>query len=148
MSLISAYERRGFRACILIGLCITCIVVALEQLGTLEWLEVLLYDARVALCQQHSIIADSKVVHIDLDDASLHEIGRWPWKRAVLADLLDEVSLADAKAIFLDIILSEPGDAADDQRLADSVARSGRVFLPMSIKFTADSDQSPIDRSI
>src|SRR3954468_24793593 len=116
MSFFSAYERGVFRRCIVIGLCITGIVVSLELLGRLQWLEDLLYDERAALCQARSVVADSKVVHVDLDDASLHAIGRWPWKRSVLADLVDELSLADAKAFGLDILLSERADEADDVR--------------------------------
>src|SRR5947208_3047574 len=108
MTFFSAYERRVFRQCVIIGLCVTAIVVALEQLGAIAWLEYRLYDERAALFQYHSITADSKVVHIDLDDASIHEIGRWPWKRTVLADVIDELSTAGAKAIALDILLDEP----------------------------------------
>ena len=113
MSIFSAYERRVFRRCILIGLCVTAIAVSLERMGAIAWLEYRLYDERAAVFQWHSICSDSKVVHVDLDDASIHEIGRWPWKRSVLAEVIDELSLAGAKAIALDILLDEPAEPSE-----------------------------------
>ncbi len=96
-----------------------------------------------------------EVVVVAVDNASIEEVGRWPWSRAVLADLLDKVDAADPKVIGFDIVQSEETAAPDlaplagrvrqeaieevgrafaagspeDQALAASVARSGRVVL-------------------
>jgi len=49
------------------------------------------------------------MIVIAVDDESLRRVGRWPWPRDRLADLLDH--LARARVIGVDIILSEPDQA-------------------------------------
>src|SRR5437762_309927 len=103
-------ERRVFRRCILIGVCVTAIVVALELAGLLIPLEYFLYDRAAKDFQSHSAMRDTQVVHIDIDDASIRDIGRWPWKRKVLADVVNELTLAGPKVVGMDILLDEPAD--------------------------------------
>jgi adenylate cyclase len=73
--------------------------------------------------------ADSRVVICDLDAASIDRYGRVPWPRSRMAALIDRLSAEGAKVIALDMIFSEPSPAAEDQALADAIARSGRVVL-------------------
>lgn len=47
------------------------------------------------------------VVIIAIDDASVRDIGRWPWSRAVMADLVTRLSDAKPAVIGLDIVHSE-----------------------------------------
>jgi adenylate cyclase len=56
---------------------------------------------------------------VDIDEASLTELGPWPWPRARLADLV-EILLADydARGVALDILLPSPTDTDGDTRLA------------------------------
>ena len=35
-------------------------------------------------------------------------MGRWPWSRTRIAELIDEMNVAGAKLIVLDILFSEP----------------------------------------
>ena len=44
---------------------------------------------------------------IDIDDASLAQIGQWPWPRSTMADLLTKATQGGAVAIALDIVFSE-----------------------------------------
>jgi CHASE2 domain-containing sensor protein len=78
--------------------------------------------------------ADDQVVIIAIDDESLARIGRWPWRRAIHATLLDRLTEAQTAAIGLDIIFSEPdlAEAAADRLLAAALRRNGRVVLPVS----------------
>src|SRR5690606_8170273 len=72
------------------------------------------------------------IVIAAIDDPSLQEVGRWPWPRPVLAELIDRISAGRPAAIGLDVLLSELSDrAADDQRLTDAIRHSGKVVLPM-----------------
>jgi adenylate cyclase len=48
------------------------------------------------------------VVIVDIDEASLKEIGQWPWPRTVLADLVTRITQLGAVAIGFDIIFAEP----------------------------------------
>ena len=58
-------------------------------------------------------------------------LGRWPWRRAIHAALLDR--LQGARAVGLDVIFAEPDtiNPNDDAILADSLRRNGRAVLPV-----------------
>ncbi|QRM56055.1 adenylate/guanylate cyclase domain-containing protein [Sinorhizobium sp. BG8] len=45
---------------------------------------------------------------IDIDEASLKEIGQWPWPRDRLAELVNRLSEAGVAAIAFDVLFSEP----------------------------------------
>jgi len=51
---------------------------------------------------------DTPVVIVDIDEASLKQIGQWPWPRTILAQLVDKLNQAGAAAIAFDILFSEP----------------------------------------
>src|SRR5579872_5985490 len=48
------------------------------------------------------------VVIIDIDEASLKEIGQWPWPRTVVADLVTRLTALGAAAIGFDAVFPEP----------------------------------------
>lgn len=92
----------------LFGVMLTLLVAAADSFGLLAPLERFLYDRRAAWCQAHMPRPTDKLVHLDIDDAALEAVGRWPWRRGVLAEILEEVALARPKAVGLDLLLSEP----------------------------------------
>ena len=49
-----------------------------------------------------------RVSIIDIDEASLDELGQWPWSRHVLASLVERLSEAGASVIAFDIVFAEP----------------------------------------
>jgi HD-GYP domain-containing protein (c-di-GMP phosphodiesterase class II)/CHASE2 domain-containing sensor protein len=69
------------------------------------------------------------VALVALDPPSLRAFPAWPWPRGLHADAIARLDAAGAKAIAIDIDFSTPRDAADDARLAQAVAASGRVVL-------------------
>ncbi len=58
------------------------------------------------------------VVIVDIDERSLAalapDFGRWPWPRSVLADGLDKISDAGARAVLFNVMLSDPDKASPD----------------------------------
>ena len=90
------------------GLLLTAIVVVASAGGLLDNMERWFYDKRVATCQFFLPPPTDKLVHFDIDDAALDAVGRWPWNRAALAEMFDELRLAGPKAVATDIQLSEP----------------------------------------
>ncbi len=48
-----------------------------------------------------------------IDAKSVDELGRWPWRRSVMADLIDKLNEAGAASIGLDIVFSEPEEPPD-----------------------------------
>ena len=78
-------------------------------------------------------VAAPDIVIIAIDDASIAAIGRWPWRRALHAQLLQQLSRQPPLAIGMDILFNEedldyPGD---DLMLARAIAQSARVVLPV-----------------
>jgi len=58
---------------------------------------------------------------IAIDEPSIAALGRWPWSRAVLAQLVDRAADAGARGVVIDILLAEPGPG--DEQLARAAKR-------------------------
>jgi len=80
--------------------------------------------------------APDDVIIIAIDQASLSQIGRWPWSREVHANLLQRLKPEQPAAIGLDVIFAEPeqANAAADNLLAKAIAESGNVVLPVLLE--------------
>lgn len=91
----------------------------------------LLYGRMMALAT-HSPSED--VVIVALDDDSIAELGYWPWRREVHAQLLKR--LHKAKAVGLDFVLSDsnPAYPDDDLVLARAISQHGGVVLPLVVE--------------
>lgn len=50
---------------------------------------------------------DGRVVIVDIDDASIDQLGQWPWSRKVLASLIDRMRDAKARVIGFDVVFAE-----------------------------------------
>jgi EAL domain-containing protein (putative c-di-GMP-specific phosphodiesterase class I)/CHASE2 domain-containing sensor protein len=68
---------------------------------------------------------------VSIDDYALREVGRWPWPRRYHAQLIDRLTAAGASRIFFDIAFETRSNVADDDMLAEAIARSSRVTLPV-----------------
>ena len=51
---------------------------------------------------------DGRVVIVDVDDRSLSTIGQWPWRRDVVAELIERLRSMGARTIALDMIFPSP----------------------------------------
>lgn len=119
---------------------VATIVLAALGLGRSGWLEqadLLIYDRLLA--QRHQAPPDGIVI-VAIDEASLQQLGRWPWSTRVHARMIDRLTQTGARAVVLDIPLpaSEPRRAAADQTLARALARNGRVVLAAAPERLAD----------
>lgn len=73
------------------------------------------------------------IVIVGIDDASLQQVGKWPWPRSVMASMLDRIMDAHPRAIGLDVIYAEASEPSDDKLLTEAIGRSGRVVLPAQL---------------
>ena len=79
----------------------------------LDRAEYALLDARFQLRGPIPVV--HPIVVVGIDAASIDEVGRWPWRRSVLAELVDRLADAGVQAIGLDLVFSEtetPPDAS------------------------------------
>jgi CHASE2 domain-containing sensor protein len=144
---MTSHESRIFARSIGIGAIVTLLVVLISMLGGLETLENFLYDRRANDCQFMAPPPTKQLVHLDIDDNSLAAIGRWPWPRQTLAQILDEVRAANPSAVGLDIFFSEPQtprwvhnpddtftEVNDDEELAQTLKQIGTAVLAASFE--------------
>ena len=96
-------------------------------------------DLRVydALVRADTAVTDTgaRAVVVAIDETSLARVGQWPWPRAVLATLVEQLHALGASVVALDVLLPEPerGAAATDRALAGALrqgpAVTGYAFL-------------------
>jgi adenylate cyclase len=69
------------------------------------------YDVRVRMTMPGGV--DERIVIVDLDEKSLGEVGRWPWSRAVMAELVTKLSDEYfVSMIGFDVVFAEPDDSS------------------------------------
>lgn len=95
-----------------------------------EWL-------RDRFVRWHSTDApEPRVLVVDVDEASMAELGPWPWPRNRLADLVETLLTSySARGVALDIVLPSSGDAGGDARLA-MLARHGPLVLAQAFDYS------------
>jgi two-component system phosphate regulon sensor histidine kinase PhoR len=73
---------------------------------------------------------------VAIDEASLARFGRYPWNRKLPAQMLDQLAVAHAKVITMDILFTEATVAADDSALASAIAKAGNVVTAAQLART------------
>ena len=85
--------------------------------------------------------ATGRVSIVTVDERSIEEIGQWPWRRDVVARLVERLHGLGARVVALDIILSEAdrlGGPEADARLATAF-EAARVVTSYAFIFDARS---------
>ncbi|MFA5854461.1 MAG: adenylate/guanylate cyclase domain-containing protein [Patescibacteria group bacterium] len=100
-------------------------VTLLQTIGYWRSFEARLQDK---LIEKRSPPTD--IVIIGIDDASIAALGRWPWPRALHADMLDTLTNAGATTIGYDVTFSEASTETDDTELETALRRAPNVVLP------------------
>lgn len=78
-------------------------------------LRLAVFDAYQNIFPRHRTSGPAVIVAID--EESLSQLGQWPWPRTVLAELVRNISDANAAAIGIDVLFPEP-----DRMSPDSIA--------------------------
>ncbi len=104
--------------------------------GFIDRLESFAYDARLLLTMPRTV--DDRVVIVDIDEKSLAAEGRWPWSRARVATLVEQLfDVYGARLVGFDVVFAEPeessglavletlarGEAGRSEALAREIAR-------------------------
>jgi len=96
----------------LVGIAAAAITLALVLFGQLEWLEYRsldwLFEFRGALFERLKVSPPtSPIVIIEIDESSIRELGAWPFRRAMHAQLLDRISAWKPLVIGVDVIFPQ-----------------------------------------
>ncbi|HAT72066.1 MAG TPA: serine/threonine protein kinase [Elusimicrobia bacterium] len=127
---------------ILWGLALTLAALFFYFTGTgLETAELKFYDFRSRLSAEAP--AKSDIAVIEINDDSISKIGRWPWSRSKIADMLVWLSSAPARpsVIGLNILFSEP-EKNSDAALAETLkAKYTELVAAKKIKETGKESE-------
>jgi adenylate cyclase len=109
---------------IAIGIAITLFFIGhaarFYQVGFITQLDNIIYDARMRLTMPGGV--DERIVILDIDEKSLGEIGQWPWKRNVMAELMHKLFDTYGIAVLgFDVVWAEP-DTSSGIHTLDSLA--------------------------
>jgi len=125
----------GKRGRFIFYLALTALVVGVKlqspaALERLEWkFQDILYDFKSAAP------ASKDVVIVNIDDLSLRELGPWPWKEEVTADLIAAIGTAKAKTVLLDFPLPDYSKnlRADSGGIADQLFWMKNVIVSYDV---------------
>lgn len=118
--------------------------------GVLDRLELRLVDL-VAAHQARKAVASPDIVLVSIDEESIarsrEAVGGWPWPRAYLGGLAEELHALGARLVVFDSVFSEPAEPKqsgdDDRAFARSLDRAGPVVL--GFRFAELSEQGALN---
>ncbi len=131
-------EKERQRAGLSLGLLFTGLFAALLLLpnGLILPLRSLVFDAYHRAAPR--IPASQPVTIVEIDQKSLAAIGRWPWPRTVMAELVDRINAQRPAAIGIDLLMPE-ADALSPERLLGRV-RPGDTALAEALSGRPTND--------
>ncbi len=116
--------------------------IGLLAIPALKVLDVLSYDAKMRRIAPQQ--ADARVVIVDIDEASLAAVGRWPWPRNQLAQLVDTMfDHYQIRALGFDMVFAEADHSsglAALNRLAQGELKDNAAFLQSLQKLQTSLD--------
>jgi len=162
------WVRRGWG--LAIGAAVTAAMILAYALGLFDRLSLALLD--YGFRHVARIDADPRIVLVDIDDPALERIGRWPWNRRDVADLIDALHECGAGITAMDIVFAERqaprlehpslsaasvvdppttilGDVSldeaihDDEELAAALQRAGNAYVAMFGKLVEPTHGDP-----
>jgi adenylate cyclase len=119
-----ARRPRAVSTALCLGLALLLAGVRLLEPAWLEQLELRAVDLRHLI--RGTQPTTGEIVIVGIDEASLEAVGRWPWPRNVLADLVDGIAKAGASVIGLDAVFDKPDPGVDLARLEAAVKAAPR----------------------
>jgi adenylate cyclase len=115
MSTLARWARRfGLTRAVCVVLLFALVPLRILDPAPLEEIRLRTFDFYQSLRPRETV--SRPVVIVDIDEASLKEIGQWPWPRTILADLVTRLTELGVVAIGFDIIFAEP------DRMSPSIA--------------------------
>jgi len=93
----------------------------------------MLVDVRMRL--PHRVMPDNRLVFVDIDDKSIELLGRWPWPRSRLAEVIRILDGAGPWGIFVDVLFAEETSPENDLALVRVFEEAERIFLGVAVEF-------------
>jgi signal transduction histidine kinase/CHASE2 domain-containing sensor protein len=127
---------KRFAAVLAVSAFAAALVLLLSFTPFFDGLNAIAYDFTMRLAGPVS--PEAPLTLVVIDEESLKQVGRWPWGRTQLAELVDGVANKGPAALVLDIMLDDPESDSGDAALAGALGRVRRVVLPVRIVTEAE----------
>lgn len=116
------------------GALLLLVMVLLVATDALRRLDLVVYDQLLRLSPER---IQPELAIIAIDEASLYELGRWPWPREFHGQLLQQLKAAQVRAVVLDVLFTEPDlqHPQHDRLLRDRMEKLGPVILPLHLHY-------------
>jgi adenylate cyclase len=79
---------------------------------------------------------DGTVAIVAIDDKSIAELGRWPWPRTILAQLIGGTKSYHVAVVGFDMVFRERDNTGGDETFANAIKAQGTVFIGYSFQVT------------
>lgn len=109
-----------------IGVALVLALIAAARPSAFTRLDNAVYDALLRALPESA--PDGQVVIVNVDERSLSALGQWPWPRARIAQLIENLRDLGASAIGMDVIFAEAERAQDPARSSDTTGRTDTVL--------------------
>ena len=123
--LSSPHRQRLFFHLIALLVATTVLILYILSPSFLEFIDLRGKDFIYTLRPQK--VPPEDIVIVAIDEKSINELGRWPWKRTEIAQLVE--GLREARVVAFDIVFSEKENDANDSALAAAIKEADNVVL-------------------
>lgn len=111
---------RGYLVPLSLAIGTALLLIAASMLPSVQIYELKAYDWLFRWITKEPAHPD--IVHIDIDDRSVEQIGKWPWSRDKHARLIQTLNECGARSIAFDILFIEPGkELPRNERLKEAL---------------------------
>jgi len=97
------------------------------------------------LIQQERKEVSSDIGVVTIDEKSIEKYGQWPWKRDVLAQIINDLRKSGAGIIMIPILFSEEDRLNGDDALVKALKNNGVVIAQVG---TSGVDRNAVDRGV
>jgi serine/threonine-protein kinase len=126
----------------------TVLLTAVMFFNPLRFVENVFYDLNFTFAKSSPVACDSVVV-VGIDAESINGVGTWPWPRAVIAQLVNQLQSCSPRVIALDILFPpKREDPMGNDSLAKAFSKVGRLILPFRATFHAEGSGEAVAKAL
>jgi|GEM_PF-1191050 len=96
----------------------TLLLIGIDQ-PVIKMIDLKMYDILMLL--RKAPAQDPGIVYVEMDDAAIAAIGRWPWPRDIFADIVDTLASLKARQIIFDVSFAQRAQPVLNKEAASNI---------------------------
>jgi adenylate cyclase len=126
-------------ALVALSLVVASVVLQIWNPAVVEATRLRLFDQLQRWAPRQAALAPPVII-VDIDEASLRELGQWPWPRTLVGQLIDKLAALGAATIAFDVLFVER-DRFSPPAYAETIAAAD-ASLAGKLRILPDSDEA------